>query len=230
MAIDSWLLAQPRASFRLYRWSRPTLSLGYHQHRVPDHWLELAHDGRLDLVRRPSGGRAVLHGGDLTYALVWPDPPPARRRAYACASAWLLELFQRLGAPLQMGGQRVSLHNPNCFALATEADLVHADGGKRVGSAQLWRGGRLLQHGSIQLDPSPELWGALFEADPPALRPLPCAGRELEALCLEAARQALPFPFPARQPEPFTGRELAAIASQLAAEASRSRPRSARDR
>ena len=85
MAIDEHLLdralADPSAgpSFRLYRWSRPTVSLGYHQRIVPPHWRTLAAQGLIDLVRRPTGGRAVLHGQDLSYALIWPAAPEIGR-------------------------------------------------------------------------------------------------------------------------------------------------------
>jgi lipoate-protein ligase A len=57
----------------------------------------------------------------------------------------------------------------NCFASSTAADLVDRAGVKRIGSAQCWQHGRLLQHGEILLDPPPTLWKAVFgEAAPPA--------------------------------------------------------------
>lgn len=191
MAIDAWLLegqpatepaaaVVPAPAFRLYRWSRPTLSLGWHQRRLEPHWSDLARQGRLALVRRPSGGRAVLHGGDLTYALVWPRPLGTRSEVYAQALGWLLEAFAAMGQPLRSGRQAASLQRSSCFATSTVADLVHANGAKRVGSAQLWRGGHLLQHGSIQLDPCPALWREVFGGDPPELDPLPLGGHALE--------------------------------------------------
>ena len=107
MALDALLLSQRRPALRLYRWGgRPTLSLGLHQRPLESHWLALAQAGRLNLVRRPSGGRAVLHGGDLSYALVWPDAPGCRRQAYLEACAWLQLAFGRMGLPLQFGHQR----------------------------------------------------------------------------------------------------------------------------
>lgn len=215
MAIDTWLLAQERPAFRLYRWLRPTLSLGHHQRRWPRHWLELAAAGRIDLVRRPSGGRAVLHGGDLSYALIWPSPPLNKVQAYAEASTWLRRAFEQLGQPLLLGDGQPSLASANCFGLATAADLVHADGSKRIGSAQLWRAGRVLQHGSIQLQPCGSLWWELFGAAAPRLKPLPCQGPELEAVLLGAARHHLPFPLPALSPEPLRAQELCAVVELL---------------
>lgn len=204
MAIDASLLearsaanpaspADPVPAFRLYRWSRPTLSLGWHQRRPEPHWCDLARRGQLALVRRPSGGRAVLHGGDLTYALVWPRPQGTRAEVYGRALVWLVEAFAAMGQPLRSGRQAASLQRSSCFATSTAADLVHADGAKRVGSAQLWRGGHLLQHGSIQLDPCPALWREVFGGDPPALAPLPLAGAALEQHLYRSAARLLPL-------------------------------------
>ncbi|WP_216904528.1 lipoate--protein ligase family protein [Synechococcus sp. CCY 9618] len=248
MAIDAWLLERlaaaadpaasivPAAAFRLYRWSRPTLSLGWHQQRLEPHWWDLVRQGRIDLVRRPSGGRAVLHGADLTYALVLPGLGGRRSEIYDRALRWLVEAFAALGQPLRSGRQAASPQRSSCFATGTVADLVHEGGAKRVGSAQLWRAGHLLQHGSIQLDPSPDLWREVFDADPPTLEPLPLAGAELEAhLRRSALRWLAPLagvnPGPARlsqirpgedrregwfQELPLSAAELAGIAPTLA--------------
>ncbi len=228
MAIDAWLLDGPPApAFRLYRWSRPTLSLGWHQRRLEPHWWDLWRQGRIDLVRRPSGGRAVLHGADLTYALVWPRPHGTRSEAYGRALTWLMEAFAAMDQPLQCGRQAASLQRSSCFATSTVADLVHGNGAKRVGSAQLWRGGHLLQHGSIQLDPCPVLWRQVFGGDPPDLDPLPLAGIDLEEHLLRSAARWLPWPAapdagaefrPSTLPPlaPLGGAELASIAPLLA--------------
>ncbi|MCP9928166.1 lipoate--protein ligase family protein [Cyanobium sp. CH-040] len=213
MALDDWLLDQDRPALRLYRWQRPCLSLGRHQRRFPAAWLRLAAQGTLELVRRPSGGGAVLHGGDLTYALVWPDPPSNRFEAYRRASRWLQEAFLDLGQPLRFGNQRATLAAPSCFATHTAADLVQGAGLKRIGSAQLWRGGCLLQHGSIQLAADGGLWRDVFGSDPPDLPSLPVAGERLEEVLLTAARRWLPLP-PLRL-EHLGAQELAAVASGL---------------
>ena len=196
MALDELLLDAAldggdgtRPVIRLYRWSRPTLSLGFHQRRIEPHWWELAQEGTIDLVRRPSGGRAVLHAGDVTYALVWPAPGLARLEAYRQACGWLQEAFADLGQPLGFGERRPIAEGGSCFALATTADLVHGDGSKRIGSAQLWRRGYLLQHGSIQLTPPSLLWQRLFGMPPPALPSLPVSEQDLlERLMSAAAR------------------------------------------
>jgi lipoate-protein ligase A len=215
MAIDSWLLDQQQPALRFYHWSRPTLSLGFHQRRLPDHWWQLADQGVIDLVRRPSGGRAVLHGGDLTYALVWPDPPARRLEAYAAACRWLQEGFALMGQPLAMGREPMRRQaGGSCFASGTAADLIHPDGAKRIGSAQLWRRGRLLQHGSIQLQPPADLWRELFGEAPPALAPLPLANGELIALLRRCAQTHLE-PMGQLQERDLGPAELAQIAPRL---------------
>jgi lipoate-protein ligase A len=201
MAIDRWLLDQVAAGadpcLRLYRWSTPTLSLGRHQRRIEPHWQALAEQGRITLLRRPSGGRAVLHAGELTYALACRPASPQRQRAYRACCQWLLEAFAQLGVPLQWGGGPAggrfveAQGRSSCFATATGADLIHADGAKRIGSAQLWRGGLVLQHGSLLLDPPADLWQAVFGGPPPALAPLPTGGDGLEALLRRCAEAAL---------------------------------------
>ena len=214
MAIDGWLLEQRQPAFRLYRWRRPTLSLGFHQHSLEPHWHGLAAAGVIDLVRRPSGGRAVLHAGDLTYALVWPDAGGDRRRAYGLACGWLGDAFQRMGLPLQAGRQAISPQRSNCFASGTAADLVHASGAKRVGSAQLWRSGCLLQHGSILVEPPAALWRQVFLAEPPELPPLPLQGEALERLLCAAALAGLPTAAAGHHVQPLGEQELAAIAQR----------------
>lgn len=217
MACDAWLLEQQRAAFRLYSWSRPTLSLGRHQRDLPRHWLNLAASGAIDLVRRPSGGRAVLHGFGITYALVWPDAPRRRQQSYRQACAWLKLAFAELGLPLDVGAAAANATAAGCFASATAADLVHAGGAKRVGSAQLWRRGCLLQHGEILLRPPAELWRQLFGQPPPELAQIPLQAAELEERLLAAARRALPVAIDWERPRPWSARELAAIARRLEA-------------
>lgn len=230
MAIDSWVLDQHQQGrhppcLRFYQWEPAAISLGYHQHHWPHHWHQLTWRGNpLDLVRRPSGGRSVLHQGDLTYALITseallPQVTPApegddpaslavtpvpqgskgkRQRIYQTLCGFLEQGWANLGFPLQYGHQRQSSQGlANCFALSTPADLCLAQGQKWIGSAQLWRQGAVLQHGSMLLDPDPYLWEAVFgtpldlESRPPSVPPIetiihalsqavrPCLGYDL---------------------------------------------------
>ncbi len=214
MAIDDWLLdelvlGRGQAVLRLYSWARPTLSLGFHQRRIEPAWSRALAAGRIAMVRRPSGGRAVLHGGCLTYAVLWPEAPRQRREAYAFASAWLGHALADLGHPLTFGQAGPCLDRASCFASSTSADLVEANGAKRIGSAQLWRRGQLLQHGSLLIEPPARLWQELFDAPPPCLAPLPLGQGALELQLRQAAETHLgggPL-----QTEPLSEWEWAAI-------------------
>ncbi len=158
MAIDAWLLEQHRlgkipSTLRFYTWTPPALSLGYHQQHWPDHWNDLTWEGqRIDLVRRPTGGRAVLHWGDLTYAVITSGLSGRRMDVYQTICQFLIDGWRSLGVSLQYGtAGRGYIHNPNCFGTATGADLITNTGTKFVGSAQLRRGNAILQHGSMQI-------------------------------------------------------------------------------
>ena len=179
MATDSWLLdelisgRQPPL-LRFYRWQPVALSLGYHQRQWPTHWRSLTWQGQgVDVVRRPSGGRAVIHQGDLTYAIALPLAGP-RQAAYRQICDALIAAWETLGVSLHYGTAGRGYHTQaSCFALATGADLVTATGYKLIGSAQLRRDRYLLQHGSIRLWPDPALAAHIFgtPAESPASPP-----------------------------------------------------------
>jgi lipoate-protein ligase A len=169
MAIDRWLLQQHLSgknpsTLRFYTWSPPAISLGYHQHQYPEHWQNLTWKGQtLDLVRRPTGGRAVLHQGDLTYTVVTSGLAGNRLQNYQQICEFLITGWRAIGIQLDYGtAGRGYIHNPNCFGTATGADLVLPDGAKLIGSAQLRRGEAILQHGSMRLQPDAELFAQVF--------------------------------------------------------------------
>jgi lipoate---protein ligase len=175
MAIDQRLLEQHRLGLsppilRFYTWSPAAISLGYHQKQIPEHWHSLQWQGQpLDLVRRPSGGRAVLHQGDLTYALIVSNLRGTRTQVYLQLCEFLIQGMATIGIDLSFGqSQRNYQHNPNCFGTATTADLVTPSGYKLIGSAQLYRDGCILQHGSIRLTPDPALFETVFSQPLPA--------------------------------------------------------------
>jgi lipoate-protein ligase A len=223
MAIDEWLLDQAISSpatagamLRFYSWRRPTLSIGFHQRQLPAHWLPILREGGLDLVRRPSGGRAVLHAGELTYALVWPQAPQRRAEAYQQACGWLQAAFAELGLPLSFGRQAASAERSSCFATSTAADLVHGNGAKRIGSAQLWRGGGLLQHGAILLQPPHQIWQELFHNPPPVLPALPLEGEALVGHLRRSAERHWPcLAHGGLADQPLAANEREAIALRL---------------
>lgn len=161
MALDEALLEAHRAglspsTLRLYQWVRPTVSLGYAQRVAPEAvtaWREAG----ADVVRRPTGGRAVVHAGDLTYAIVTSGLPPGVAASYQLLSEALATGLRRLGLPARLApGSAPNGRGPSCFAAATAADLG-IDGHKVVGSAQVRRQRAVLQHGSMYLARSPWL-------------------------------------------------------------------------
>jgi lipoate---protein ligase len=172
MAIDSWLLKQHQANFhpstlRFYTWSPAAISLGYHQRQFPEFWKSLTWEGKaIELVRRPSGGRAVLHQGDLTYAVVTSGLRSNRIQAYQTICEFLIQGWKQLGIELRYGeAGRGYIHNPNCFGTATGADLITMNGVKLIGSAQLRRNDAILQHGSMRIKPDAELFAQVFEQE-----------------------------------------------------------------
>ena len=194
MAIDSWLLEQHRLSnhpptLRFYTWSPAAISLGYHQRRWPSFWQSLP----LDLVRRPTGGRAVLHQGDLTYSIVTSNMKGNRREVYGMLCQFLIQGWQELGVELNYGEViREYIGNPSCFATATAADLVVGSGQKFIGSAQLYKGKALLQHGSMILSQDRELFEQVFGyVAPPSIKlPLEAVGKELVDIVVTQLREA----------------------------------------
>ncbi|MFM7365307.1 MAG: biotin/lipoate A/B protein ligase family protein [Cuspidothrix sp.] len=172
MAIDRWLLAQHESgknpsTLRFYTWLPSAISLGYHQRQYPEFWQDLTWNGeKLDLVRRPTGGRAVLHQGDLTYAVVTSGLGGNPLEVYVKICEFLIQGWRSLGVDLYYGqAGRGYIHNPNCFGTATSADLVLADSFKLIGSAQLRRGEAVLQHGSMRLNPHTDLFAKVFNQE-----------------------------------------------------------------
>lgn len=156
MAVDEAMLEAHRQglvppTLRVYRWSRPTLSLGYAQ-KLEGLDVAALRAASVDVVRRPTGGRAVLHVGDLTYAVVASGLPDGVSASYRVIAGALVEGLARCGlAPAIVPGATRPGRSAACFASSTRADLV-VDGRKVVGSAQLRREGAVLQHGTIYLE------------------------------------------------------------------------------
>ncbi len=147
MAVDRFLLEQHRLEksppvIRFYTWLPAAISLGYHQKDYPQNWKSLTWQSQpLDMVRRPTGGRAVLHQGDLTYAVIMSIPPGKRLAVYKQICEFLIEGWRSLGVDLDYGtATKEYINHDNCFATATGSDLVTPVGNKVIGSAQLRRG------------------------------------------------------------------------------------------
>jgi lipoate-protein ligase A len=159
MARDSALQARAARTgetvFSVYSWTRPTLSFGRHQPASGLYDIEKIRSANVDVVRRPTGGRAILHDHEVTYSVTAPlkDASPLRE-TYSRINRILLDGFRRLGAGVELASPRDRAAVPStrpCFETPGEGELV-AQGSKLVGSAQ-WRDqGALLQHGSILVE------------------------------------------------------------------------------
>lgn len=159
MARDSALQARAARTgetvLSIYSWTRPTLSFGRHQPAAGLYDIEKIRSANVDVVRRPTGGRAILHDHEVTYSVTAPvtDAAPLRA-AYARINRILLDGLRRLGADVELAspGERAPAPSMRpCFETPGEGELI-ARGSKLVGSAQ-WRDeGALLQHGSILVD------------------------------------------------------------------------------
>jgi len=153
-------------TLRFYHWDGDWLSVGYHQKIIPPHWEKLLDNGLIKIVRRPTGGGAVLHSKGITYALTF-KKSSYKSCSYEMVNNWLIKSFRELGLNLQNGNLRKSPITSNCFGTSLISDLVDQDGFKRVGSAQYRKRGAFLQHGEIQTNPSKDLWLKLFKEDAP---------------------------------------------------------------
>ena len=145
--------AEPR--LRLYGWCPPALSLGRFQPDA-DVDVDACRARGVEVVRRPTGGRALLHGADLTYAVALRRPAGAAGHVdalYRTIASGLVAGLGRLGVEAHVGEDRRAA-GPACFAAAQGADLRVGDR-KLCGSAQVQRGSVVLQHGSILLDRLP---------------------------------------------------------------------------
>jgi lipoate-protein ligase A len=165
-------------TLRFYGWERPTISLGALQRFPGGVDLAACRQHEVPLVRRISGGRAVLHAAELTYSVsvprtgLWRGPVPAVFR-YLCEG--LVAGLARLGIHTALGDAAPPRDGPApgaCF-LIRQAPAILAGGRKLVGSAQYRSDRAVLQQGSLLLDFDPALHLALFPSWP---RQHPAAG------------------------------------------------------
>lgn len=145
-------------TLRFYRWRPACLSLGYFQGAEQVDFARLRERG-LGFVRRPTGGRAILHDRELTYSVVAREDNPRVAggvvESYRRISAGLLAGLVRLGVPARTapplpGEERPHSRNAACFDVPSDYELT-VDGRKIVGSAQTRRLGTILQHGTLLL-------------------------------------------------------------------------------
>lgn len=162
MAADQALLENAyqiqTPTLRVYSWKPACISLGIHQ-SIDDIDLELCERDHVDVVRRPSGGRAVLHHEEMTYSVVFPEKSPMGSRSlteiYDQVNRGLLHGIRKLGVSAGIEKRSLDFRNhyqsklsTSCFSAAAKYEIV-IHGKKMAGSAQRRISSGVLQHGSI---------------------------------------------------------------------------------
>jgi len=176
-------------TFRLYAWSPACVSLGRNQ---KDDFLDkdFLKSQNIDVVRRLTGGRALLHDKELTYSYICPvsslNHGESVIESYKEISQILIDGFGKLGIKLEFGGKKPHTKFDYCMSISTGADLCF-EGKKLIGSAQFRKEGYILQHGSILFDYDKNLIEKLFneKADENYLTCLRCLDSKLTAETLK---------------------------------------------
>ena len=181
MARDSGLMDRARetgeAVFSVYAWNRPTLSIGRNQTAKGKYDLRAIESRGMQVVRRPTGGRALLHHREVTYSVTAPiAPADSLAESYERINAILLDGLASMGvrATESEAPDRALLPGDiPCFAEPAKGELAW-NGQKLVGSAQVREDGALLQHGSILIEDDQSLIAAV-SMEPPSIDVVPAA-------------------------------------------------------
>ena len=170
MAIDRAVLACRAKgacppTVRLYSWAVPTVTLGRFQD-LEDVDVDFARKSGLDIARRPTGGRGVLHDDELTYSFVAGTSegvPRGVASSYLYLSGALVVAYARLGVTAHLTARERGRATARgaCYLHATRADLS-LGAAKLSGSAQLWKGDTVLQHGSFVVSRDPVVEARVF--------------------------------------------------------------------
>jgi lipoyl(octanoyl) transferase len=174
MAVDEAIMIAHKnglvpPTIRFYQWSPPAVSLGYFQDLKKEINVKVCQDIGIDIVRRPTGGKAVLHDQELTYSFIIKENDPLvndsiletykkisggiiRGLSYLGIKAELVPLRDKLENNLLGRSDKARIHHLDfksiCFSVPSQYE-VQVEGKKIVGSAQVRKGGVVLQHGSL---------------------------------------------------------------------------------
>jgi lipoate-protein ligase A len=174
MAVDEAIMIAHKnglvpPTIRFYQWSPPAVSLGYFQDLKKEINVKVCQDIGIDMVRRPTGGKAVLHDQELTYSFIIKENDPLvndsiletykkisggiiRGLSYLGIKAELVPLRGKLENHLSDRSDKARIHHLDfksiCFSIPSQYE-VQVEGKKMVGSAQVRKGGVVLQHGSL---------------------------------------------------------------------------------
>jgi lipoyl(octanoyl) transferase len=163
MAVDEAILeavcqGKSLPTLRLYAWDPPCLSLGYRQPFADVDQERLGLSG-WELVRRPTGGKAILHTDELTYSVCGPASEPRLKggviESYRRVSQALLQALREMGLAAEANSEAATLasgevEGPVCFEVPSNYEIV-VNRKKLIGSAQSRRNEGVLQHGSLPL-------------------------------------------------------------------------------
>jgi lipoyl(octanoyl) transferase len=184
MALDEALMTRARETgeftLRVYSWATPTLSLGRNQSARRVYDVDRIRARGLRVVRRPTGGRAILHHREITYSVTAPsDDAGDLRESYHRTNRVLVAGLERLGVRPEIAapaGRALPPGPAPCFDAPSTGELV-VDGKKLAGSAQWRSDGALLQHGSILIEDDQSTIAELtLEAQRPVPAPATLAG------------------------------------------------------
>ena len=159
MAIDEAILiglneGVSEPILRIYKWDPPTISIGYFQ-KIDDIDTEKCQKDGIMIVRRLTGGRAVLHDIELTYSILFTNEdfkPFKKKEIFQYIASALTESLTMLGIDAKMAEKsRGDLKSPNCFASPAQYEIETSEKQKLIGSAQVIKGKVVLQHGAIPL-------------------------------------------------------------------------------
>ncbi len=177
MAFDAALLQAAEddglRALRLYAWDPGTISFGRNEPALRRYDRGAIAARGIPTVRRPTGGRAVWHHREVTYAVAAPSATfGGLRETYLAIHAMLADALRLLGAAVTLAGDRpaAGVGTGACFASAAGGEIMTPGGKKVVGSAQVRSGGAFLQHGSILLSAEQDVIARLTvgAADPPS--------------------------------------------------------------
>lgn len=173
MARDEALLAEAAPAVRLYGWRPACVSLGRAQTEAEVD-AALAREWGLDVVRRATGGGAILHAeSEVTYAVVLPLDHPGLPRdvpgSFAFLSAGVVEALRALGLPAEVESVPDNTRETLCY-VRRQGTNVSVNGRKISGGAQRRTDRAVLQHGTIIVEPDHERMARLFRTEPATIR------------------------------------------------------------
>jgi len=184
MAIDEAIMVAHEKekippTIRFYQWSPPAVSLGYFQDLQKEINIDACRNSGIDIVRRPTGGKAVLHDRELTYSFVIGE-------GHALINSSILKTYKKISRALILALEPLEIHadlvplreksdkdyvkniardsfsfKSNCFSAPSQYE-VQVDGKKIIGSAQVRKRGVVLQHGSLLMEIDREKWFSVF--------------------------------------------------------------------